>query len=56
MTTGVSKKLCVTVIGVYMVADLAKDNPVTGMIVIGAMCAIFKIVQGLSDWRNNGKE
>ncbi len=55
MNNGVSKKLCATVIGLYMVAELAKENPVTGMVVIGAMCAVHGVVQVIMDWRNSGK-
>lgn len=49
MSQGVSKKLCVTVIGLYMVSDLAKDDPLVGTIVIGVMCCIYKAVQGWID-------
>ena len=56
MSAGVSKKLCATVIGLYMVAELAKDNPVAGMIIIGVMCAVHGVVQVILDWRSNGKE
>ena len=46
---GVSKKLCGTVAGVLAVQELATQNPMVGMIVIGAIVVIHELVQGWLD-------
>lgn len=53
MTNGVSKKLCITAISIGAIVSMSNDAPdkLPYAIVIGAVCVIYKVVQGWLDWK-----
>lgn len=56
---GVSKKLCVTAASIAAVVQLADGAPPAEKwkyaAVIGGLCVIYKIIQGILDYKAAGK-
>ena len=54
MNTGVSKKLCIAVVGISAISDMSNGaiNKLPYMAGIAAICIVYKIVQGYIDTRN----
>lgn len=54
---GVSKKLCMTAVSIVAITQLANDahDKLPYAILIGAICVVYKIVQGVLDWKNSKK-
>ncbi len=50
---GVSKKLCITAAGILAVTQLAAgaENKIYYAIIIGAICIVYKAIQGFIDWK-----
>lgn len=54
MNNGVSKKLCITAVGIAVVTQLAAgaEDKLPYAIVIGCMCITYKLVQGWIDGKS----
>ena len=54
---GVSKKLCMTAAGIVAITQLADGatDKWPYAIVIGVICIVYKLVQGLLDWKSAEK-
>jgi len=50
---GVSKKLCITALSIGAIVQLSADaqDKLPYAVVIGAVCVIYKLVQGFIDWK-----
>ncbi len=55
MTSGVSKKLCISLLGIQAIVQMSNDAAPTDKIwyalMIVGIVAVFKIIQAVMDWK-----
>jgi len=54
---GVSKKLCMTAASIFLITKLAEgaEDKLPYALIVGAICVVYKLVQGFIDWKRNVK-
>jgi len=50
---GMSKKLCISIIGVHAIIAMAADSEdkLPYAIIVAGLCVIYKLTQGFIDWK-----